>query len=618
MDSFNNMKKTVLKLENEINAIGLNLTKVKKKEHSKMKNIIHNINKLLIKDSDKNNIHSNKVDKYLYDMKEKNKKDNNINNNNNKYVHSKNNDIDCILISLKNQKNKNDNELNLNDETSFNKNRKASSRIYINKNIQNNLISNEKILNINESEYENYKANTLTNKLNNKNINKSRNKNNLFYTHMTYSKPKLNNDFSKNNIKRKRQKTKSSEQVINKIFDINNKVDSLFQIEDKSDSTSNLKNSTSNRKPKSKQIKEKNNNENLNILNNVFTNMKKKSDEKSFKKEMLYNRNVFENNNEEIDENSKNNGGYFQIPETSANINKDKNDIFELKSEEKKIKNVNKNSVKNPLLFNKKKYINTFRNRENLLNNNHTDIAYLIKKEENKNCIKSFEDMNAKLNDEDLILKTINVQKNKTINMNKRNYRESRKETDTEENNIKVTKLLNMLNANDINDAISKVAKLTKLQKYINKCKQIYFEDNNNINNSKNNEEKNKNFQWFSEMIKNYKKNKIYKNFCETIMVNNKLNHFDDFKKFINNILINNKKSNGFLVEVKNILLEDGYYANQKKGRSVNKINYENNIKNIKKTNNKTFYDLENSNDIKFSRQDDNFEIKENWTKTYY
>ena len=115
MDSFNNMKKTVLKLENEINAIGLNLTKVKKKEHSKMKNIIHNINKLLIKDSDKNNIHSNKEDKYLYDMKEKNKKDNNINNNNNKYVHSKNNDIDCILISLKNQKNKNDNELNLND-----------------------------------------------------------------------------------------------------------------------------------------------------------------------------------------------------------------------------------------------------------------------------------------------------------------------------------------------------------------------------------------------------------------------------------------------------------------------------------------------------------------------
>ena len=64
--------------------------------------------------------------------------------------------------------------------------------------------------------------------------------------------------------------------------------------------------------------------------------------------------------------------------------------------------------------------------------------------------------------------------------------------------------------------------------------------------------------------------------------------------------------------------MEDGYYANQKKGRSVNKINYENNIKNIKKTNNKTFYDLENSNDIKFSRQDDNFEIKENWTKTYY
>ena len=133
------------------------------------------------------------MDKYLCDIKGKNKNDKNINSN--KYVHSKKNDIDCILISLKNKKNKNNNELNLNDETFFNKNRKASSKICINNNNQHHLTSDEKILNINLSEYENYKANTLTSKLNIKNMNKSRNTNNLFYNHMTYSKPKLNNEF---------------------------------------------------------------------------------------------------------------------------------------------------------------------------------------------------------------------------------------------------------------------------------------------------------------------------------------------------------------------------------------------------------------------------------------
>ena len=124
--------------------------------------------------------------------------------------------------------------------------------------------------------------------------------------------------------------------------------------------------------------------------------------------------------------------------------------------------------------------------------------------------------------------------------------------------------------------------------------------------------------QWLTEMINNYKENKIYKNFCESIMVNNKIKHFDDFKKFINNILINNRKNNGFLVEVKNILLEDNYCANKRKGKSVNKINYGRNIQIINKINNKTFYDLENSNDIKFSRNNDNMQVKEDWIKTYY
>ena len=46
MENLNNMKKTVLKLEKEISEISMNLSKVQKREHSKMKNIIQNINNL--------------------------------------------------------------------------------------------------------------------------------------------------------------------------------------------------------------------------------------------------------------------------------------------------------------------------------------------------------------------------------------------------------------------------------------------------------------------------------------------------------------------------------------------------------------------------------------------
>ena len=56
MENLNNMKKTVLKLEKEISAISNNLSKVKNKDHSTMKKIIHNINNLLAKDTQKNKV----------------------------------------------------------------------------------------------------------------------------------------------------------------------------------------------------------------------------------------------------------------------------------------------------------------------------------------------------------------------------------------------------------------------------------------------------------------------------------------------------------------------------------------------------------------------------------
>ena len=615
MESLNNMKKTVLKLENEISEIGLNLTKVQKKEHSKMKSIIQNINKLLNKEPNKENVNLDKDKKYLYNIKENEKGDENINDNKNKYVNIKNNNIDCILISLKKPKNKDNNELNLNDETFFNNKKKSFSKIFINKNTH--ITTNEKLLNINESDYENYKANTITNKINIKTINKSRNKNNLNYNHMTYSKPKLNNEFSKNNQNKKISTAKSSNRIINNIFDIN-KIDNLIQVGGKKSLISNAKYSTSRKVQNNIEIMNKNLN-NKNNLNKVPKNHKKGHEENSFKKELLYDKKLFPMGELETNYNPENNDENLQISEReispTKNKNKNKNIILDLKQEESKAYNFSSNP-KETSSFKKNNYINSSKKSGvNFVNNKYISDNNFINDNNNKNYIKSSERINTKINEEDLDMEPINIKK--------KNYSRdsiSKKEAELEEKNIKITKLLNMLKTKDIDEAISKVVKLIKIQKIVHKCKKIYDDENNQYlnNNTKNLVEKNKNFQWLTEMINNYKENKIYKNFCESIMVNNKIKHFDDFKMFINNILINNRKNNGFLVEVKNILLEDNYCANKRKGKSVNKINYGRNIQIINKINNKTFYDLENSNDIKFSRNNDHMQMKEDWVKTYY
>ena len=122
MENLSNMKKTVLKLEKEISAICLNLTKVQKKDHSTMKRIINNINNLLTEECKQNNIYSTKINNYLYEEKEKKNKIENENNNSNNKFHSKNKNkkiIDYITISLKQPKRRNKVELNLDDETFF-------------------------------------------------------------------------------------------------------------------------------------------------------------------------------------------------------------------------------------------------------------------------------------------------------------------------------------------------------------------------------------------------------------------------------------------------------------------------------------------------------------------
>jgi len=618
MDSLNNMQKTALKLDKEINSLGLNMTRVHKKEHSKMKNIINNINNLLKKDSKQNNINFNKVDKYMNYIKDKEKSEEINNKTIQSFKNNKNNNhnIDCILISLKRTSNRNKRELDFNKETIFNENQKNSSKLLNRRKKDNNLTSDDKFMANRKDICENMKLDNLIIKQRSKYLGKSRNNNNLMYNQMTYSRPKLNNKFSNFNLTKQKQRANSSKNhFVNNNFDKNDKANSLIKMNDKNKTISNQKYSSKKRKC----CKNNKNCENIINKNAIYISKKDKNTEKSFKKELLYDKNNYYLDELERKENEKNNE-YEGLSEKDFSIIKNKNLVFNLQSESNNAYDYNKESKINSSIQDNK---NIKINRDFLFyeNNKNSKKPYLVKKEENKINMKSFDGI--KINDEDLYINEFNNYNRKKINIKKVNYsidEHNINYNNEEENNIKLTKLLNMLKVNNINEAISKVAKLIKLKKYIVTCQKIYDEDSNNdyINNRINNDKNYNNFQWLSEMIKNYKENKIYKNYCESIMINNKIERFVDFKKFINQILINNKKNNGFLVEVKNILCKDDLYSNTNEKKNINKNNFNSHKQSSKKNNNKTFHELENSNDIKFSRNDENLVINHDWIKTYY
>ena len=618
MDSLNNMQKTALKLDKEMNSLGLNMTRVHKKEHSKMKNIINNINNLLKKDSKQNNINFNKVDKYMNYIKDKEKSEEINNKTIQSFKNNKNNNhnIDCILISLKRTSNRNKRELDFNKETIFNENQKNSSKLLNRRKKDNNLTSDDKFMANRKDICENMKPDNLIIKQRSKYLGKSRNNNNLMYNQMTYSRPKLNNKFSNFNLTKQKQRANSSKNhFVNNNFDKNDKANSLIKMNDKNKTISNQKYSFKKRKC----CKNNKNCENIINKNAIYISKKDKNTEKSFKKELLYDKNIYYLDELERKENEKNNE-YEGLSEKDFSIIKNKNLVFNLQSESNNAYDYNKESKINSSIQDNK---NIKTNRDFLFyeNNKNSKKPYLVKKEENKINMKSFDGI--KINDEDLYINEFNNYNRKKINIKKVNYsidEHNINYNNEEENNIKLTKLLNMLKVNNINEAVSKVAKLIKLKKYIDTCQKIYDEDSNNdyINNRINNDKNYNNFQWLSEMIKNYKENKIYKNYCESIMINNKIERFVDFKKFINQILINNKKNNGFLVEVKNILCKDDLYSNTNEKKNINKNNFNSHKQSSKKNNNKTFHELENSNDIKFSRNDENLVINHDWIKTYY
>ena len=102
IENLNNTRKTVLRLEKEINAISNNLSKVKNKDHTTMKKIINNINYLLTKDSFEKKI--NKKEETLDKEESKKTEESKILENfnlNNQYAYNSDRNIDYLLLMKK-------------------------------------------------------------------------------------------------------------------------------------------------------------------------------------------------------------------------------------------------------------------------------------------------------------------------------------------------------------------------------------------------------------------------------------------------------------------------------------------------------------------------------------
>ena len=147
-----------------------------------------------------------------------------------------------------------------------------------------------------------------------------------------------------------------------------------------------------------------------------------------------------------------------------------------------------------------------------------------------------------------------------------------------------MNKLLNLLNTDNIKEALIKIDNLLKYEEDMYKIKEFYNNNKKDEENEKINDDNN----IISKIIKNYKKNEKYKNFCENIMIFHEIKNFESFKLFIQNILPDQKE------EKQN---EKEYlYINDNRDREQNKENY--NCLNDIINNNKINYYSNNKIDI--------------------
>ena len=610
IESLNNARKTVLKLEKEINAISNNLSKVKNKDHTTMKKIINNINYLLTNDSDENKSKLYKNEKTEGKKEPKNPEESKIIST--RYEYNSDRNIDYLFLLNKYKNNNNEK----NNKQYFNRKCSSSSKI--------NVYNSSKEKNFIKSYNTNIKTKVNNVISNNRNKIVEEGKNCLNKTNqMTYSKPRLLTEYSKRNSN-------------NNIY-IGGKNNTSYKDKNIGEQIKNIKYLSFN-KNINKDTKKKNKYKKDPILNTLYYNYRDNTDNNFLKNNYLNYNNKITFSYEQPDLMNNNEKNLYEKEDNKYNH---ENDIL-YTNKTNKISNLGKNEkpIQEIVLNMKNNYnnsSNTHYRSDNVYESNkkshyiNIDYDYSNKnnlsekfiKREKDNDILSYDSHTIKKINENLLGKN-NIEDNyntwgpyktqrkrrikesnnkyyskslNSININNSNIRKSIKKnfkndfTDTDNINY----LLNILQANDINEAIIKVNHLLGYEKDINKLKQLFSNcenftfDNNNL--------------WLSNIIKNYKRNEKYKNFCQSIMILNKIKNFEEFKMFIKKNLQKNKNGN-------NILNENENYLNI--NQNDKKININDSISN---SNREKFSD--NSDDIKFSNSN-NFKIITEYMQTYY
>jgi hypothetical protein len=259
--------------------------------------------------------------------------------------------------------------------------------------------------------------------------------------------------------------------------------------------------------------------------------------------------------------------------------------------------NISKINNENQSYYNQDKYYNTFAN-----------FKTQRKIKDNK------QNINNQINNNKTYSKSLNQKNIYDINNQKENEKNIDTNIDTNFNMNKVNEILKILNVNNINDAILKLKSLTNLEKGINKLKGMYLNKTNNSNKK----EKINNLAWMSNILKSYKINESYKNFCQNIIIQYELKNFNNFKTFINNLLPKlpkyNINNNIYIRDIESLSNEDNYFSND-----VNSKRYVNNYINEINTlnNNENINNINSINDMDFLNHN-NYKIINEYMNTHY
>lgn len=677
IESLNNVRKTVLKLEKEISAISTNLSKVKHKDHTTMKKMINNINILLTKDNLDKSLYKN--DPKIDNEENKNTdEENHMTNKSHKSSHYNYNsvrNIDYLLLLNNRHKTKNnytENKTGLN-KSYFNKKCASSSKIGINNTQKEQDLLYDYNMNIGTgiSRNENIK-NSVRNKMIEYPIDDNLNKSNQ----NQYLKPKLVTQYSNRNSsyyinKKNNTSIKNDKEMIDQL-----KNEKYLTLDGKMNKGNNVPKSILNSLYYENQNCDTDENDKNNITNHTNNFLNEKKNKNKNKSAFSY-----EKKEPEFLELRKNKEFTFDAKDNDSKVGSEKELLSKVKKNkklilEKKVKKNHENlSIQDILNQNNFNSNTSYQYSSNYYNNIYQNINNIKKQNYKKIPCLTFdnEDMNRINISENLIknetgkyiypyrnqdISKVNNENQSYYNQDKyfntfANFKTQRKIKDNRQsqnnqiiNNKTYSKSLNPKNNYDINKEkeneknidtdintnynINKVNEILKLlnansiNDAILKLKNLKNMEKGinklkgmylNKNNNTNKKDKLNNLTWISNILKSNKINESYKNFCQNIIIQYELKNFNNFKSFINNLLPKLPKN----IINNNIYLRDIESLSSEDNYCSNNYDDMNSKKYINNYINEinTLNSKENINDMDFSNHN-NYKIINEYMNSHY